>query len=314
MSETHKEGLAILRYGVVARKGFLVLTGGVGTGKTTLLRALLHSLAGNIRCCLLNNPAMSRDEFFTYLARAYELPWNGSKADFVIAFAEMLERCGAKRQRVLLIIDEAHVMPVDLLEEIRLLSNQDPTGGAVLSVFLVGQPELNEHLKDERLLPLRQRMGIRFHLEPFSRETTAQYILFRLRIAGARNLNIVSEEALSLIHQVCHGTPRLINIVCAHALLSGFAEEKTTIDAGLVRECVADFHFPGEESSLPVSPAARRLSPVAVVRWTVVVAGLLLLILVVIDGLPQTRAYSPLARILPDQWLVWRHLFPFSGR
>ncbi len=306
MSETHQEGLAILRYGVVARKGFLVLTGPVGTGKTTLLQALTNSLEGNVHCCLVTNPTLSRDEFLAFLSHQYGLSWEGSKALFLIEFAGFLKKCSARREQVLLVVDEAHVMPIDLLEEVRLLSNQDVTGGDVFSIFLVGQPELNGHLSDERLLPLRQRIGIRFHLELFDRDVTVQYIAFRLRAAGATHLNIFTEEALSLIHKVSKGTPRLINIVCDHALLTGFADGKRIIDEAVIRECVDELHFPGESNPLPVHVERGRQ---ALWKRLLLLIGIMLpaAVLVVLELLPETRGFSPLDGILPASWIENLH-------
>jgi len=253
MSETHQEGLAILKYGILSKKCFLVLTADVGSGKTTLLQALVKSLEQDVHLCLLNNPILYRDEFFSYIAKKLGLNWDGNKAMFLIEFGNLLRSCYEKDERVLLIFDEAHVLPVDLLEEIRLLSNLEEKGQDVLSIFLVGQPELNERMSDDRLLPLRQRIGIRFHLQRFSLDETRQYILFRLRHAGARHFNIFSEEAVAAIHKVSQGTPRLINIICDHALLTGFAESKPVIGAELIEESVDDLHFPGEENRLPIA-------------------------------------------------------------
>ncbi|WP_169701621.1 ExeA family protein [Desulfobulbus propionicus] len=253
MSETHQEGLAILKYGVLSKKCFLVLTADVGSGKTTLLQSLIHSLEQDVHLCLLNNPILYRDEFFSYIAKKLGLKWDGNKAMFLIEFGNLLKECYKKDERVLLIFDEAHVLPVDLLEEIRLLSNLEEKGQDVLSIFLVGQPELNERMSDDRLLPLRQRIGIRFHLSRFTLDETRQYILFRLRHAGARHFNIFSEDAIAMIHKVSQGTPRLINIICDHALLTGFAENKPVIGAELIEESVADLHFPGEANPLPIA-------------------------------------------------------------
>lgn len=257
MSETHQEGLAILKYGILSKKCFLVLTADVGSGKTTLLQALVNSLEQDVHLCLLNNPILYRDEFFSYIAKKLGLPWDGNKAMFLIEFGKLLKDCYQKDERVLLIFDEAHVLPVDLLEEIRLLSNLEEKGQDVLSIFLVGQPELNERMSDDRLLPLRQRIGIRFHLNRFTLDETRQYILFRLRHAGARHLNIFSEEAINAIHGVSQGTPRLINIICDHALLTGFAESKPVIGAELITESVSDLHFPGEDTPLPLARSAK---------------------------------------------------------
>ena len=312
MSWTHKEGLAVLEYGVVGKKGFLVLTGAVGTGKTTLLQTLVRSLEGNVHTCLLNNPRLSRDEFFSYLAHAYNLQWDGNKALFLIELARFFKECGRKKERVLLIIDEAHVIPVAQMEEIRLLSNQDPTGGDVFSIFLVGQPELDVHLKDERLLPLQQRIGIRFHLERFTRDITVQYIIFRLRMAGARNLDIFTEDALTLIHAVSEGTPRLINIICDHALLTGFANDKPVIDADVIGECVQELQLPTDATDL-----LAKTEPFAGQKKNLYLAGGLLvgvlLVLLLLEVLPWTRAYSPLGALLPAEWLQYLHQLINSG-
>lgn len=258
LSETHQEGLAILKYGILSKKCFLVLTADVGSGKTTLLQALVDALEQDVHLCLLNNPILYRDEFFSYIANKLGLPWDGNKAMFLIEFGNLLKKCYDRNERVLLIFDEAHVLPVDLLEEIRLLSNLEEQGQDVLSIFLVGQPELNERMSDDRLLPLRQRIGIRFHLQRFTPDETRQYILFRLRCAGARHMNIFSNEAMALIHKMSHGTPRLINIICDHALLTGFAENKPVVGPDLIAESVDDLHFPGEGNPLPVAASAQR--------------------------------------------------------
>ncbi len=312
MSESHQEALAILRYGVVGKKGFLVLTGDVGTGKTTLLQALVHSLEMEVHLCLINNPTLTRDEFFSMLARSYGLTWEDNKAFFLIEFAEFLKKCRQDGERVLLIVDEAHVLSVGLLEEIRLLSNQDALGQDVLSIFLVGQPELNELMSSERLLPLRQRVGIRFHLERFSPEETKQYILYRLRKAGASHFNIFSDDAVSSIYQVSKGTPRLINIVCDHALLSGFSQGEPIINAEMIRECIQDLQFPGEETSLPLAAELKKtpIGPFSAGKILILIA-LLAGLLLLCELLPATRPYSPLGAVLPDNWL--RQLHQLSG-
>lgn len=307
MSETHQEGLAILRYGILSKKCFLLLTAEVGSGKTTLLQALVASLEQDVHLCLLNNPILRRDEFFSYIAKKLGLNWDGNKAMLLIDFGRLLKDCFNKGERVLLIFDEAQVLPVDLLEEIRLLSNLEEKGQDVLSIFLVGQPELNERLNDERLLPLRQRIGIRFHLERFSPEETRQYILFRLRHAGARHLDLFSAEALAAIHRVSQGTPRLINIICDHALLSGFAENKPVIGADLIQESVEDLYLPGANNPPPVAPARASLGP----GRLAVFLGLALLgigaLLLLLEILPMTREFSILHLLLPASWLDGLH-------
>ncbi len=304
MSWTHKEGLAVLEYGVVGKKGFLVLTGEVGTGKTTLLQTLVRSLGDNVRTCLLNNPTLNRDEFFSYLAHAYDLPWEGNKALFLIELAKFFKKCGRNNERVLLIIDEAHVISIAQMEEIRLLSNQDPTGGDVFSIFLVGQPELDAHLKDERLLPLQQRVGIRFHLERFTRDITVQYIIFRLRMAGAKHLDIFTEDALTLIHAVSQGTPRIINIICDHALLTGFADDQPVIDADVIRECVDELQLPNAGAVFNGAGNPKKNKKLYIAG---IVGGIVLLVLLVLEIVPATRSFSPLGALLPRDWLISLH-------
>ncbi|WP_457573507.1 ExeA family protein [Desulfolithobacter sp.] len=310
MSETHQEALAILRYGVISSKGFLVLTGDVGTGKTTLLQALVASLDTRVHICLLNNPVLEREEFFTYIGHYFGLTFQGNKAAFLLAFTEFLTRCQEHGEKVLLIVDEAHVLPVELLEEIRLLSNQDRQGREVLSIFLVGQPELNIRMADDRLLPLRQRIGMRFHLQPFNARETRQYILFRLRRAGARHLDLFSDEAMELIFNASKGTPRLINIICDHALLTGFAMEKPMIDRVVILECIDELHFPGEETSLPLPVQKKTTSRYRELAGRGLTVLLLLVLgLVMVEAVPLFREYSPLQFVLPPQWRDTIHLF-----
>jgi len=258
LSETHKEALAVLRYGVVSNKSFLLLTGGIGTGKTTLIQILTESLGKKIRLCLLPNPKLDREEFFYFLASQLRLPYDGNKAKFMLYLSKRLELCGQKEEKVLLIIDEAHVIPVDLLEEIRLLSNQTGQAANVLSIFFIGQPELLKRLSSERLRPLRQRIGIRFHIELFNDEETAQYIHSRLKEAGARQGAIFSDKALQFIHQATRGNPRLINILCDHSLLSGYSNEQSQIDEKMTRDCARELNIPGEDPIFQIQ--ANRLS------------------------------------------------------
>ncbi len=257
LSEAHKEGVAILRYGVIADKGFLLLTGGVGSGKTTLLNTLLNMLQADIeacllKVCLLNNPKLSKYEFFYFLGAKFGIRCNGNKGLFILKFTELLEKYEKEGRKLLLIIDEAQAFPIDLLEEIRLLSNH-AEGRNVFSIFLVGQPELQEKLASPQLLPLRQRIGIRYHLEPLTREETSQYIVYRLQVAGAVKTSIFDEKAVDCIHEASQGTPRLINVICDHALVLGFTREISQIRAENIIECIDAISLKGEKR-LQVSP------------------------------------------------------------
>jgi general secretion pathway protein A len=255
LSESHREGLATLRYGVMSDKGFLLLTGGVGAGKTTLLNTLLNMLYGKVQVCVLNNPTLSRDEFFHYIGGQLGIRYQGNKSKFISQFSKHLDKYGAKKRKILLIIDEAQAFPIELLEEIRLLLNLAGERN-VFSIFLIGQPELQEKLAHPQLLPLRQRIGIRYHLEPMSREDTAQYVSYRLNKAGAVNSAIFTSEAIDCIHEASQGTPRLINIICDHAMISGFTEDKNKIDRHIVFECLKQIRLQGEDA-LKISELSR---------------------------------------------------------
>ena len=247
LGETHKEGLAVLKYGVISDKGFLLLTGGVGTGKTTLINCLAASLEMSENLCIISNPNLDVEEFYFYFAAKIGLAYDGNKAFFLLSFAEYLEKCQKAKKKILLIIDEAHALPVEVLEEIRLLANLAADHTGTMSIFLVGQPELMERLSEKRLLPLRQRISIGFHLEPLSREDTQQYILFRLNAAGAQQGALFTKKAIDAIDQGADGNPRVINIISDQALLTGYLRNVLCIDHTIIRECIEQQQLPGDE-------------------------------------------------------------------
>lgn len=246
LSEGHREALATLRYGVISNKGFLLLTGGVGTGKTTVLNTLLGMVKDKVRVVVLNNPTLSKHEFFTYLSGKLGVPYKNNKGTFILQLGDFLNNYGKEGGKVLLIIDEAQAFPIDLLEEIRLLSNHAGQGNA-LSIFLIGQPELQDKLADPALLPLRQRIGLRHHLEPLSESDTGQYIAYRLNQADAANSAIFDNSAVSVIHKESGGNPRLINIICDHALITGFSQDLRTISKNVIDDCIKEIKLRNEK-------------------------------------------------------------------
>jgi len=184
MSDAHREALAHLTYGISQRRGFVVITGPVGTGKTTLLNALLADLPQKVRTAFLANPALTRDEFYYLLADAYQLGAIENKAQFLIRFSRFLEKAYQEDDNVVLIVDEAHCLSRELLEEIRLLSNLETPRSKLMNIILLGQPELEAILDEPGLLPLRQRITLHFRLPALTGEETRHYMETRLLKGG----------------------------------------------------------------------------------------------------------------------------------
>ncbi len=245
LGETHREGLATLVYGVRARKGFVLLTGEVGTGKTTLLHSLLAQLDKATASAYIFNPTLEPLDFFRVLFDEFgiNLPCR-TKAEYLLALNRYLIDRLEKNQSALLIIDEAQALYPEMLEEVRLLSNLETPNSKLLQIMLVGQPELNEMLSRPELRQLRQRIVLRHHLVPLTRDEVGDYVDGRLAIAGYSGEGIFDRSALREIHKVTGGLPRLINIVCDSALLTGYAREMTTLGANVIREVANDLDLP----------------------------------------------------------------------
>jgi len=245
LGENHREALAQLLYGLREKKGFVVITGEVGTGKTTLLRYLLDKLDGNdhTRTAFLFNPKLNVEDFIRYILEDLGLHVNGAtKGEYLRTLHRYLLDAYQKDDRVVLIVDEAQGLNPELLEEIRLLSNLETSKSKLLQIVLVGQPELNETLSQTAFRQLRQRINMRYHLRPLSRKETTEYIEKRLRIAGAGG-PIFTPRAINKIYSLSRGIPRLINIVCDNALLNGYALDQKVVDKKLVKEAARDLNL-----------------------------------------------------------------------
>jgi general secretion pathway protein A len=280
LGETHKEALGVLKHGVVSDKGFLLFTGGVGTGKTTLINVLAKNLKNPGYLCMISNPTLDVDDFFYYFAAQLGLLFDGNKARFLCLFAKLLEECKKTGGKVLLIIDEAHVLPTDLLKELLLLVDMSSEIIGVLSVFLVGQPELLERLAEKQLSPLSRRIAVRYQLKQLDEQDSLQYVLFRLNMAGARNNNLFTEEALRLIYKATDGNPRLINILCDNALLSAYAANSVVVDGEMIRKCADQLHIDGDSAFYlpPVSGSRKKLviSGIGIVLFVEIAMGVYL--------------------------------------
>ncbi len=245
LGEVHREGLATLVYGVRARKGFLLLTGEVGTGKTTLLHALLSQLDSSTASAFVFNPRVEPLDFFRLLFEDYGISaFCRTKADFLIALNRFLIRRLEQDQPSLLIVDEAQNLSPEMLEEIRLLSNLETPTSKLIQIMLVGQPELAQKLARPELRQLRQRIVLRHHLRPFDEAETASYVEERLRLAGYTGKGVFNRSALRELFEVSGGVPRLINVVSDGALLLGYSQDRATLGAEEVRAVARDLGLP----------------------------------------------------------------------
>jgi general secretion pathway protein A len=254
-SSQHEEALANLIYGVQSRKGFIVLTGEVGTGKTTMLECLRDFLnSQQVAFASLFNSRLTVEQFFELLAYDLELPGNKlSKTEVLLSLNSMLlERAGASRTTVL-IVDEAHNLDWDVLEEIRLLGNLENRRGKLLQIILAGQQELDDKLERTEYRQLKQRISLRCALRGFDPKETAQYINSRMARAGVPNQTILPREIIDELQFRTQGIPRLINAACDNLLLTAFALEQKHCTMEMLDEVTADMRldYP-EERPAPV--------------------------------------------------------------
>jgi len=240
LSPTHREALAQLIYGIQSKKGFIVVTGEVGVGKTTIINAFLEKLEqANVITAFIFNPRLEPMEFFQLLCDDLGLPKPTTKADFLTKFHSFLIDCYLQRKIVVLIIDEAHELSPQLLEEIRLLLNLETKNEKLLQVILSGQPELWEKLRTPQLRQLKQRITLRHKIEALSKSETEIYIKERLQKAGG-DKDIFTPNALNKIYLYSNGIPRIINVICTNALISGYASDQKRIGEKIIDEVIAD--------------------------------------------------------------------------
>ena len=247
MSDRHREALAHLLYGVSEDGGFVQLTGDVGTGKTTLCRALLAQLPPQVDVALILNPRLTIPEFLASVCDELKIPYprdTTSPKVFVDTLDRYLLDAHARGRRTVLLIDEAQGLSVEVLEQVRLLTNLETTSEKLLQVVLIGQPELVPLLARDDLRQLAQRITARYHLEPFTATDTHAYIRHRLKVAGGRR-GLFSEAAIRRIHAESRGIPRLINIICDRALLGAYAQDKRRIELGMVARAATEIRGRG---------------------------------------------------------------------
>jgi general secretion pathway protein A len=237
-TESLLEVFANLQYGIENGKGIVVITGEVGTGKTTTLRSMLQSLDRSVLAAYIFNPLLSTGEFFDLLAGEFRMRPQASKASMLRLLGNVLMSRQSQGLRTILVVDEAHLLPLHLLEEIRLLSNFETNREKLLQIILCGQPELHELLGQPELRQLKQRVSLKCSIKTLTRQETGEYIRWRLRIAGCANEHLFEPEAIKMMHRFSGGIPRIINNICDNALLTGFSEGSARITVAIINDVV----------------------------------------------------------------------------
>ena len=243
LTGVHGEALSNLEYAISSRKGIALLIGEAGSGKTTLIRTAVAKQPERVHCVHVNNPALTRNEFVEMLAERFELSESArlSKAAFLSELEALLRRRRSADETTVLIVDEAQSLPLELLEEIRLLVNIETNEEKLLSVIIAGQPELSERLGDSALRQLKQRVALRCELRALTLRETAAYLAGRIKAAGGQGARVFTREAVTLIHERSLGIPRTVNVLADNALLSSFAAGQRPVTRQIVMEVCRDF-------------------------------------------------------------------------
>ncbi|MDI6795512.1 MAG: AAA family ATPase [Desulfatibacillaceae bacterium] len=291
LSAAHQEALDHLIYGIAERKGFVMITGGVGTGKTTLLRALLNDLDEKTGTALLLNPFLSEDDLFPTLCDEFAIPApkEPSRKNYLDAINSFLMENFAKGKNAVLLIDEAQNLSRDVLEQIRILSNLETESEKLLQIVLVGQEELKQVLGQNALRQINERIGVRYELTPLEREDVAAYIAHRMGKAGNQGRLPFTKGALDAIYRASGGNPRRINAICDRALLAAYSRQSAKVDKKTVWAAAA------EVTGKPL-PSRYRPQNFGVVPALLTALVLLLLVYIGYDFLRDRQDYKGLAR------------------
>jgi general secretion pathway protein A len=238
----HSEALNSLMYAIDQRKGFIVITGEIGSGKTTVCRTLLNKLNRNTEVALITNTHLNSKDLMHTILEDLEIDFNPnwSKAKLLSCLNDYLIAQLQKGRNVVLIIDEAQNLKPSVLEEVRMLSNLETEREKLIQIILIGQPELKEKLSLDRLEQLRQRVAVYFHLSPLDFCETKEYVNHRLKVASENRCDYFTEGAIKLVYQFSKGVPRLINQICDFAFLTGYVDEVGVIDERIMVEVIEE--------------------------------------------------------------------------
>lgn len=264
MGKKHREALSTLKCGVMDNKGFLLLTGDVGTGKTTLINRLVDDIQDRAYTAKIPDPRLSKYDFYRMVCRYFHLPVEvRTKSDFLETFSRFLHDSHAEKKSVVLLIDEAQRLKHDVMEEIRLLSHLERQNAKLLNIFFIGQNEFNGILLQPENRALMRRLTITYNIDPLDRDETGEYIRHRLKVAGA-GYEIFSSAAIEEVYEFSSGFPRQINIICDLAMFFAAQLNRRTISREIVFQCRDRISFTPDES--PKKTSRRLRGPAALSR------------------------------------------------
>jgi len=258
-----EEALACLTYGIQSRKGFVLLTGEVGTGKTTLINKLMEWLRlQQVATAFIFNSRLDVPQFLDFMMSDFAIPCDSKSKSQILQrlYNWLLDRYRAGETAVL-VVDEAQNLSDEVLEEIRMLTNLETFTEKLLQIVLVGQPELEQRLKQPQLRQLRQRLTLRAKTHPFNLEETKAYVTQRLRIAGSNGDAIFDQDAMMALYRYSGGVPRVINLLCEHCLVSAFVDQKKTVAADIVDSVAKDFDLSDGTAAAALAPVVPPTSP-----------------------------------------------------
>jgi general secretion pathway protein A len=257
MSRVHENTYTHLEYAIVENKGFVVVTGEIGSGKTTLTNYLLNKIGEEIQVGLVNNTNIQPAEFLKMICKEFELdPKTSDKAELLDIFSGYLIDQFAAGERVVLIIDEAQNLTNDTMEEIRMLSNIETEKHHLIQIILVGQPELKFKLQQSNLKQFSQRVTVHCHLRGLEKDEVSEYIRHRLEVGGSKRSDIFKKETIERIAEYSRGIPRLINVLCDSSLVYGFADEMATIDTNILENVYEELKALGTFTDYDAKPSA----------------------------------------------------------